>query len=132
MGVLKVGHIDLRAAVEGIDDHPAVGRRAGDFHPAVGQVGRRRRHPPVARADAAGFGQKIRPGAGVNFRLATHAGRHQTAPGRLKVAVQPGDKAERIGGHQISILRRHGAENLDVVIVRHNPSSRLMMLEDVM
>ena len=51
--VLEVGHEDLRAAVQGVDHHLAIGR-PGDLDAAVGQIRRRRRHAPVALAHASG------------------------------------------------------------------------------
>ena len=51
-GVLEVGHEALRTGVERVDHHLAVDR-AGDLGAAIDEVGRRRRHPPVAGADRA-------------------------------------------------------------------------------
>ena len=63
-GVLEVGHEDLRARVQRIDDHLAVDR-AGDLDPAVEKVGRDRGDLPVAVADRFRLGEKIGQLAGV-------------------------------------------------------------------
>jgi len=63
--VLKVGHVDLGSAVEGVDDHLGVdGPR--DLDPPILQVGRRWGHTPGGVGpDVRGVGQEGRPGAGV-------------------------------------------------------------------
>lgn len=56
---LKVGHEGLGTAVQGIDDHLAVGR-TGDFDPAIFQAGRRwRAHPGGISADMCGLRREV-------------------------------------------------------------------------
>ena len=49
VGVLQVGQPDLGAGIQRVDRHLAVGR-AGDLHPAVGEVVRNRRDGPDRRS----------------------------------------------------------------------------------
>jgi hypothetical protein len=63
-GVLEVGHEDLGAGVERVDDHLAVDG-AGDLDAAVEQVGGERRDGPFGVADGPGFGQEVGALAGV-------------------------------------------------------------------
>ena len=69
VGVLEVGHEHLGPAVQGVDDHLAVGR-TGDLDAAVQQVGRDRRDLPVAVAHGLGLGQEVGALAGVEALLA--------------------------------------------------------------
>ena len=97
VGVLEIGHEDARAGIERIDDHLAVGR-PGDLDAAVVEVGRDRRHGPVAFADGAGLGQEIGQHALVEELLALGAPA-AAAPGAaaLKVALQIGEEGDRLG-----------------------------------
>ena len=67
-GVLEVGHEDLRAGVERVDDHLAVDG-AGDLDAAVEQVFRQRRGDPLGVADVLGLGQEVRAFARVEALL---------------------------------------------------------------
>ena len=71
-GVFEVGHEDLRAGVERVDDHLAIDR-AGDLDAAVEQVGGQRRDGPVGVADVRGLGQEVGLLAGVERGLALDA-----------------------------------------------------------
>jgi hypothetical protein len=57
--VLEVGHEHLRAGVERVDDHLPVDG-AGDLDSPVLQLGRHRRDAPVALAQVARLGEKVR------------------------------------------------------------------------
>ncbi len=75
-GVLEIGHEDVGAAVQRIDDHLAIDR-SGDLDAAVQNVLRQRRHRPVALTDLRGLRQEIRLLAGIEPLLALDAGRQQ-------------------------------------------------------
>ena len=62
--VLEVGHEHARTRVERVDHHLAVDR-ARDLDPPVGDLVRRRRHPPVAGAHLRRLRQEIRQLAGI-------------------------------------------------------------------
>ena len=64
VGILEIGHEDLGAGVQRVDDHLAVGR-AGDLDAAVLKVGGDRRDLPVAVADVLRLGQEIGQRAGI-------------------------------------------------------------------
>src|SRR5579872_2037707 len=57
--ILEVGHEDVRTGVECVDNHFAIGRTS-DLDSAIREVGRRRRHAPVAEADLLSLFQEIR------------------------------------------------------------------------
>ena len=69
VGVLEIGHEDLGAGIERVDDHLAVDR-PGDLDPPVEEIGGDRRHRPVAVADMGRLGQEVRQRAGVETGLA--------------------------------------------------------------
>ena len=94
-GVLEVGHEDIGAAVERVDHHLAVGR-AGDLDPAIVEVARDRRHPPVAIADRLGLGQKIGLPAGIEPLLDCSAAAEQTPPLRTEFALKLDGKVDRL------------------------------------
>ena len=62
--ILEIGHEDLSAGIERIDDHLAIDR-AGDLDPAVEKVGRDLGDGPVAVADGFRLGEKIGQAPGV-------------------------------------------------------------------
>ena len=91
-GVLEVGHEDLRARVQRIDDHLAVDR-AGDLDPAVEKVGRDRRDLPVAVANRSRLGKKIGQLARVEQFLALGTPRQQLEPPPSKRRCRPARNA---------------------------------------
>src|SRR3954463_8104922 len=56
--VLEVGHEHLRAGVQGVDDHLAIGR-SGDLDASIAQIRRYGRTRPVALADLLRLRQEI-------------------------------------------------------------------------
>ena len=105
-GVLEVGHEHLRAGVQRVDDHLAVdGTR--DLHPAVLQIRRNGRHPPVAGADLGRLGREVRGGARVETGLAGHAVRQQCAAASVEAAMKLGDEGHRLRRQHV-VLARHG------------------------
>ena len=94
--VLEIGHEDLGAGIERIDDHLAIDG-AGDLDPAVEKVGRDLGDGPVAFADRFGLGEKVRQLAGVKVFLALHAPRQQLEAPSIEAPMQPGDERERLG-----------------------------------
>ncbi len=94
--ILKVGHEDLGARVEGVDHHLAFGG-PGDLDAAVVEVGRGRGNLPVSLADVGGLGQEAGDDAGIEFLLPRHAPLQQFHAARVEGAVQPGHKVEGVG-----------------------------------
>ena len=79
--VLEVPHEHPRARVQRVDHHLPL-HRAGDLHPAVGEIGRRGRHAPFGGADVGGLLQKIGQAAGTEPALDFEAaGQQLLAPG---------------------------------------------------
>ena len=79
--VLEVRHEDPRARVERVDHHLALGR-AGDLHPAVGEIRRGGRDGPVGGADVGGLLEEIGELAGTEPPLdLAAAGEQLLAPG---------------------------------------------------
>ena len=96
-GVLEVGHEDLRAAVEGVDDHLAVDG-AGDLDAAVEEVLRERGDLPYGFADGGGFGEEVGLFAGVEAGLAGDAGCKELFAARVEGAVQLDDEGRALRG----------------------------------
>ena len=93
-GVLEVGHEDVGARVEGVDDHLAVDR-PGDLDATVGEIGGQRRHGPRALAHLARLGKEGRTLAAIE-RLLPHLARSKkVGDAARKPAVQLGDEVER-------------------------------------
>ena len=100
VGVLEVGHEHLRPAVQGVDDHLAIGR-AGDLDAAIEQVGRDRRHAPIAVAHGLGLSEEVGALAGVEALLARRPRRQQLQPPRVELAMQLGEESQRLGRQQL-------------------------------
>jgi hypothetical protein len=94
--VLEVGHEDVGARVERIDDHLPLDR-AGDLHPPVAQVRRRRLHLPVAAAHALSFGQERRQFAPVQPLLALRTSSEQPAALGAEAAFEQAHECQRLG-----------------------------------
>jgi hypothetical protein len=95
VGILEVGHVGIRAGVEGVDDHLGL-HRAGDLDAAALQRLRQRRDTPFAFADVLRLGQEVRHLAGVDARLALDALGEQFLAARGEGAVQLGDEGQRV------------------------------------
>ena len=67
MRILEVRHVDLGPRVEGVDDHLSI-HRPGDLDPAVSEVRRGWRYPPIRFADALGVAPEARRSP---FRIAS-------------------------------------------------------------
>ena len=96
VGVLEVGHEDLGAGIERVDDHLAVDR-AGDLDAAVQEVGRDRRDLPVALAECSRLGQEIGQLAGVEALLALLAPLEQALRVPLNSRCRSARKASAAG-----------------------------------
>ena len=96
-GVLEVGHEDLGAGVEGVDDHLAVDG-AGDLDAAVEQVGGDGRDGPLGVADVLGLGQEVGLLAGVERGLAGDAGGEQFLAAGVEAALQADEEGEWLPG----------------------------------
>ncbi len=106
--ILEVGHEDLRAAVQRVDDHLAVGR-SGDLDATVEQVGRDRADAPVALAHMLRLGEEVRGLAGVEALLALGAQREQALARGVEALVQVGDEGERLRRQDLVEARVHRA-----------------------
>ena len=92
VGVFEIRHEHVRAGIQGVDDHLAVGG-AGDFGAAIVEIGRDGRDGPVGFADLRGFGQEIRQCAFVDLLLANLRGvRAGRAGGRRICGAVPSRK----------------------------------------
>ena len=121
--ILEVGHVRIRARVEGVDDHLRVDR-PGDLDAAALQRRRHRRDLPVAGADVGGLGEEVGTLAGVEPLGALVARREQLLAARVEVAVQPGDELER-GPRQDGLeagqdrgVDLHAGREVEVVMAR--------------
>ena len=102
-GILEVGHEDVGAAVQRIDDHLAVDR-PGDLDAAVQDVLRQGRHGPVALADFHGLGQEIGLLPGIQPLLALGPGGQQFLAARIEAALQVGDEGNcLLGEHFLEV-----------------------------
>ena len=100
--ILEVGHENLRARVQRIDDHLAVDR-TGDLDPAVEKVGRNRGDLPVAVTDRFRLGEKVGQLAGVEVFLAPRSPHKQLEPAAVEPPVQPGQKRQRLGAQDFGL-----------------------------
>ena len=113
VGVLEVGHVHVRARVERVDEHLALGR-AGQLDPALLEVGvGDGRDPPVAGADVARFGREVRQLARVQAGLAFVACLQQRLPPRVEFAVQARYELESRPGQHVVEARQAGTTDLD-------------------
>ena len=92
IGVLEIGHEDVGAGVQRVDDHLAVDG-AGDFDAAVEKVGGDGRHAPFTIADVRRGWQKLRHGSVVDSLLPFAAGSQQLAPAGFEGLRQLGQEA---------------------------------------
>ena len=99
-GILEIGHEDVGAAVQRIDDHLSVDR-PGDLDAAVENVLGQRRHGPVALADLGGGGQKIGLLAGIQPLLALDAGGQQLLAAGVELALQVDDERHGLLGEHL-------------------------------
>ncbi len=100
----------LRARVERVDDHFAVGR-TGDLHPAVLQVGGRWGNRPLRLPDVPRLRQEIGQLAPVEPRLPLGALLQQLLAPRVELAGQRGDESHRFGGQDFAVLLVGPARN---------------------
>ncbi len=94
-GVLEVGEPDLRAGVQRVDHHLAVGG-AGDLDPAVLERPGRLGDPPVGGADPGRVGQEVQGSGAGDLRPALPAAGQQFAAPALEGAVQADDEGDRL------------------------------------
>ena len=108
VGVLEVGHVDVRARVEGVDEHLALGR-PGQLHPALLEVGRGDgRDAPVARSHGGGFRRKVRQLARVEAGLAFVPRLKQRLTRGVELAVKPRHEFECRRGQHLVEARQSG------------------------
>ena len=103
VGILEVGHVDVGAGVERVDEHLALGR-PGQLYPAPLEVASRDRGDlPVVVTDRLGAWQPARPLARVETLLTLVAGVEQQVARLAERALQTPDKRER--GRREHLLR---------------------------
>ena len=95
----------MRARVERVDDHLAVGR-AGDLHPAVLQVGGHGRDRPLRLPDVPGLGQEVGLLAHVKPRLPLGAAVQQLLAPRVELAPELGDEGNGLRRQDFGELAR--------------------------
>src|SRR5262249_41888664 len=93
VGVLEVGHEDLRAGNERVDDH-LPSDRTGDLDAAVLDVGGNRRAGPVGLAYGARLGKKFGQLAGIELALARGAAREKLGAAAAEGALQLRSKSQ--------------------------------------
>src|SRR5262249_40144883 len=94
--ILEVGHEDAGAGIERVDDHLS-GDRPGDLDTAVLQVARRRGEAPARiLANGARLFEEGRQPAGVELGLTLAASFEQLHAAWVELAVEAGDKRERL------------------------------------
>ena len=111
-GVLEVGHEDLGAGVERVDDHLAIDG-PGDFDAAVMKIGGNRRDGPFGLADGAGFGEEVGLFAGVEALLPFLAGLQQLLAARVERAVQVHDEVDGVGREDLRVGFADGSEEFN-------------------
>ncbi len=94
-GILEVGHEDLRAGIERIDDHLAIDR-AGDLDTAIEEIGRQGGDLPVASADLSRLGCEIRQLAGIIARLTRLTRRQKLQPPLAELRLQARNKSDSL------------------------------------
>ncbi len=102
--VLEIGHEDVGAGIQRVDDHLAIGR-AGDLDVAIEQIPRQWRHRPIGVTDTARLDGEVGSPAFVELRLYRLAGRQELAPLGPETPLQPGDESEG-GGCQDGLVVR--------------------------
>ena len=114
VGVFEVGHEDICAAVERIDDHLAIDR-SGDLDATVDEIVWNRSDGPVAFANLARLGEEVGKLAGVESSFALLAFSEQRFTPRVELALQRGDEVERLRREDVIPLRAHWRAQLDPV-----------------
>jgi hypothetical protein len=113
--VLVVGEPDLRARVERVDRHLAIGR-AGDLDAPVDQAGRRIGHPPrVVLADRAGLLEEVQGAARGQLRDPLTAPGQQLRAAGTELAVQQRDQLQGGCGEDLVVPVVHRSGDLDTL-----------------
>ena len=112
-GVLLVGEPHLRAGVQRVDGHLAVGR-AGDLDASVLEARRRAGDAPRrVVADPLGLGQELRVAAVRRVDAGLQAHGEQLVPGVGEAVVQLGEELERLGGEDLVVALAERRGDLD-------------------
>lgn len=96
VGVFKVGHEDIGAAVESVDNHLAI-TGASDFDATVGDVGGDGGDGPGGTADTGRTGQKVGKFALCGAGLAFDTGGEQLLATGFELVVQGGKEVDGFG-----------------------------------
>jgi hypothetical protein len=110
--VLEVGHVHARARVERVDHHLPVARGPGDLDPAVLQVGRDGRDPPLALANPARGLEEVGQLARLDPLLPSRAGAQELLAPAVELAVQRDDEVERLGREDTRLVGRGDGDGL--------------------
>jgi hypothetical protein len=110
--ILAIRHEHLRARVERVDDHLAIGRPR-DLDATVLQIRRDRRHAPLRVANLLRVRQEVRQLARIDQALAFLARREQLAHAIAVTPREIGDELERRRGENAVVLGLERAADLD-------------------
>ena len=106
VGVLEIGHENLRAGVQRVDDHLAV-HGPGNLHAAVENVGGQRRHASTSASRICFcFGEKVGLLAGIEPLLPLLARVEQRFAPLVERALQVDDKGDRLRRQDLGIAAR--------------------------
>src|SRR5690606_22414385 len=111
---LEVGHEDLRARVERVDDHLAIDG-AGDLDPTIQQVRRNGSDAPFRLSDLLRLGQEVGQLTGVVARLALGACAKELEAPRVEAAMQLGKEVQSLPGQDLLIAGMHGSMKRDAL-----------------
>src|SRR5262249_11299819 len=114
IGVFEIGHEHLRAGVERVDYHLAIGR-SGDLNSAIAQIFRNGRACPVAITDVLCFTQKIQRLTRVKTRLPLVSHAQTVSTATAKFALHFRDKGHGTGGENFLESRSEPAAYLNTV-----------------
>jgi hypothetical protein len=109
-GVLEVRHEDIGAGIESINDHLAIGG-TGDLHPAILEVGRRRRDPPVTFPDVARLRQEAGNLSPIEPGLADPALLQQLQSPGVESPLEEGQEIDGAGSQNGVVSRPHRTPN---------------------
>ena len=115
VGVFKVRHEDFGAAIQGVDDHLALGR-SRDLDAAVLQIWRDRGDAPVhIVADMRRFRQEVRQLSGVDGGLSLYAGAQQLVAAGGESAGEVSEEIDGVGREDGGEFGRDGAADIDAL-----------------
>src|SRR5579863_1148083 len=107
IGVFEISHENVRAAVEGVDDHFPVDR-PGDFYAAIHQVLRNGSDAPFLLTDRGGLGKKIRKLSGLDLGLANAPALEELLATRFEFVREAAEEAQGFFGEDAGVRLAEG------------------------